>query len=306
MRSFNNIYPWSEIETVTIDGQQMVRIPKFYVKVTPNPEGAGRKCWWVSEMKAPGYHVHPAFMHEGHEIDQFYFSAYEASQDAAATTKAASLAGKSCWVNINFSSSQNACTARNLEGGEEERSGWHMQTYYERCAISLLCMIELGTPDAQGKINAGNTTTKAAVATGSSNAVWRGIHELWGNLWEWCDGYKTGADGRVLYVHDNKGKHQFINTGIVLPTTSNNGIMQVQDAKGDNFDMTDMFVVKTTTGSSVDSVFKDGTWIAAGAEHTLLCNGAYDIAASCGLNIQCLDTAPSATSARYTFRLAKW
>lgn len=29
---FDNTYPWAGIETVTIDGQQMVKIPKFYVK----------------------------------------------------------------------------------------------------------------------------------------------------------------------------------------------------------------------------------------------------------------------------------
>ena len=29
---FNKTYPWSDIETVTIDGQIMVKIPKFYVK----------------------------------------------------------------------------------------------------------------------------------------------------------------------------------------------------------------------------------------------------------------------------------
>ena len=72
---FDKLYPWRGIELVTIDEQEMVKIPKFYVKVGIAPAGtdqAGKKCWWISDTKRNGYHVHPAFMKNGKEIEQFY------------------------------------------------------------------------------------------------------------------------------------------------------------------------------------------------------------------------------------------
>ena len=32
---FNKIMPWAGIQSVIIDGQHMVKIPKFYIRVTP-------------------------------------------------------------------------------------------------------------------------------------------------------------------------------------------------------------------------------------------------------------------------------
>ena len=302
---FTKLAPWKNIESVTIDGEAMVKIPKFYVKVGTAPAGtdqSGKKCWWVSPTARKGYHIHPAFMHRGEELDQFYIGAYEAYSEGS--NKAGSAKGKSPWVNITFDQSQAACEAHNKADGTQ--TGWHLQNYYERSAVSLLCMLEIGSPDAQGKIGAGNSSSNAAVATGSSNAVWRGIHEFWGNVWEWCDGFKTASDGKTILVHDNKGYGNYINTGATLPTMSNTGIMEMQDATGEDFDLNDMFIPKTASSTAEASTFRDGGWMATGDVRALYCGGDWDDGASCGLFTFDADSAPSYSTASLGLRLAKW
>lgn len=77
---FDNHTIWKNIEDVTIDGQEMVKIPKFWVKTGTGPDGsdqAGNKCWWISDWPVEGFEVHPAFMDGGVEIDQVYVGKYE-------------------------------------------------------------------------------------------------------------------------------------------------------------------------------------------------------------------------------------
>lgn len=302
---FTKLAPWKNIETVTLDGEEMVRIPKFYVKVGTAPAGTDqseKKCWWVSPTARKGYHVHPAFMHKGEELDQFYIGAYEAYSEGS--NKAGSAKGKSPWVNITFDQSQAACEAHNKADGTQ--TGWHLQNYYERSAVALLCMLEIGSPDAQGKIGAGNSSSNAAVATGSSNASWRGIHEFWGNVWEWCDGFKTASDGKTILVHDNKGYGNYINTGATLPTMSDTGIMEMQDATGEDFDLNDMFIPKTASSTAAASTFRDGGWMSTGDVRALRCSGDWDVGASCGLFTFHTGNAPSDSNTVLGLRLAKW
>lgn len=303
--NFDKLYPWKNIETVTIDDQQMVKIPAFYVRCGLAPSGtdtAGRKCWWVSAAPRAGYHLHPAFIHNGSKLEQFYIGAYEAYNTG--DTKAGSAANKSPWVSIDFSQAKTVCEARNSADGEI--SGFHLQNYYERSAIALLMMIELGSPDVQQKIGAGNSSSSGAVATGKSNAVWRGIHEFWGNVWEWCDGIKTASDGKTILVHDNNGMQTYINTGATLPSMSNNGIQSMQDAVGENFDLSDMFIPKEASSSAAASTFSDGGWMAAGSVKALLCGGRWDGGASGGAFAFDAANAPSYSGTDVGLRLAKW
>ena len=78
--NFNTRPIYKDIETVTIDGQAMVKIPAFYVKYGTVPAGrtyAGKKMHLVSERALTGYHLHPAFIHDNKEMDCFYIGAYE-------------------------------------------------------------------------------------------------------------------------------------------------------------------------------------------------------------------------------------
>lgn len=167
--SFTSRPPYCNITSTTVDGHAVVLIPAFYYKVVSPTSGtySGQKIWFVSDSPKDGFTLHPAFMHNGVAQTGFYFDAYEAYQNGSASGSAA---GKTPWVNITIGNAKTACTANG--------SLWHLQTIYERHAIALLMLTEYGTSDMQSAIGSGNSSSSAAVSTGSTNAVWRGIHEF--------------------------------------------------------------------------------------------------------------------------------
>ena len=69
--NFDITAPWSGITDVTVDGQAMVKIPKFYYKRGNAATGSkreGKTGWWVCDHAKAGYSVHPAFMKDGAEV----------------------------------------------------------------------------------------------------------------------------------------------------------------------------------------------------------------------------------------------
>lgn len=85
--NFSNVWPYKEIKTVTVDGQEMVYIPKIYVCNTMLPNTAKyAKKWQYSiapEKIDENWHVHPAFMNNGKEANGIYIGAYCASKVSA-------------------------------------------------------------------------------------------------------------------------------------------------------------------------------------------------------------------------------
>lgn len=193
--NFDYIAPWSGIETVVIDGQTMVKIPKFYVKADTIASGtyAGAKARWVSPEKKDGYHIHPAFVRDGYVMDCIYIGAYEASLDAN-----------------NIASSVANVTP--VQGrGWTTPTNFRLQFLYDVAAINYLLLIELGTPDAQTAIGRGNVDTNIIKSTGSTNAIYRGIHEWWGNAEE------TIITARAVAGYHSNGRY-------ALPSNQGDGV----------------------------------------------------------------------------------
>lgn len=244
---FNTIYPWSAMETVTIDGQAMVKIPKYYVKYGVIPEGrpnAGKKGRWVSEKKFPGYHIHPAFVKNGYVMDCFYIASFEAYN--AGSNKAGSAPNQTPWVNVNQTDAKTYCTNRG--------AGWHLQNIYEIAAVNTLLLIELGTPNVQTAIAIGNVNSSAAMATGTTDAVWRDLHEWWGNVWEQVDGFITDANN-VYQIFSNQGDGTYVSTGVVAPNSG--WITEMSEAKGTNFDLSDVFLPSATDSTESNGTYGD-------------------------------------------------
>ena len=256
---FSTTYPWSGIEKVTIDGQVMIKIPKFYHKYGTIPAGranAGKKAHWVSEKKLSGYHIHPAFVKNGYVMDCFYIGAYEAYN--AGSSKAGSAASQTPWVNIGgFANAKTYCTNRNTDANDVAKRGWHLQNIYEVAAVNILMMIELETPNVQTAIAMGNVSSSAAQATGATAAVWRDLHEWWGNVWEHVDGLTVDANG-LYQIFSTQGDWTYVNTGISAP--SEGWITEMSEAKGTNFDMTDVFVPSATNGTESNGTYGDYMW----------------------------------------------
>jgi hypothetical protein len=168
--NFNAIAPWSGIQTVVIDGQTMVKIPKFYVKAGTIASGtySGAKARWVCASKKDGFHIHPAFVKNGYVMDCIYMGAYEASLDA--NNKASSVVGV-----------QPSVVGASANYAPPVLTGFRCEGVYDIAAVNYLLLIELGTPDAQTAIGRGNVESGTIKLTGSTNAVYRGIYEWWGN-----------------------------------------------------------------------------------------------------------------------------
>ena len=295
---FSKVYPWSDIKTVQRDGQTMIYVPKTYTKEGKLTSGkyAGSRYWMTSKTKGDGFHLPACFMYKGKEIDHFCFGAYEASRGSDG--KPESKVGATPWANAGgIQAVINACNSRNTGGAGSEQYGWHLQTYYERSFIARLMMIECGTPDVQTAIGRGNEDGSATTC-GNTSASWRGLHEFWGNYWEWCDGLQMDGSGKYK-VFDKQGNGTYVSTNIPL---ANEGFAM---ASGDNFDLGDLFVPGDdgTNGSYTGST-GDGLW--TGTNTILFTSGSWDNGSDCGAFCFRVDNSAGCSSGADGFRLAKY
>jgi hypothetical protein len=283
---FNNHPVYGGIQTVSIDDQDMVLYPKFYYKVGVGPAGsdqAGKKCWWISDQPVEGYKLHPAALDHTAVLDQFYLGAYEATDDGG--IKAGSETGVAPLASIDFPTMKSRIEARNTDGVE----GFHMPDIYEISAVDMLMLIEMGTPDAQSAIGTGNSDSSAAVNTGASNAVWRGLHEFWGNVLCMVDGLKTNTSNQ-LQVFDDQGNQTWVDTGITISTSG--WITAMLEMSGTDYDFDALFVPANTDSTEGNGTFADYLYsAAAGNEYVCRHGGYYGNASKCGpfslhLNLQ--------------------
>jgi len=202
------------------NGQVMVKIPKFYYKVTPDENGGLdgvniRKCTWeISETPADGFTLHPAFYDaNGNEIDYFLYGAFDGvgQRDSTygtsyntSTDKLSSVAGSS-YLPTN---SLTRATARTM--ATNRGTGWYSAGVKQTMAVLMLFAVEYGFNSqiavGQGVVSAsaatyaGQTTGNITSGTQDNKTTpvnWRGIENLWGNIWDWIDG--LNVNGRIPY-----------------------------------------------------------------------------------------------------------
>lgn len=296
--NFNDVFPYNAIETVTRDGQKMVKYPKTYVKCIDGPAGsayAGKRCWLISEFPKEGFHVHPAFMNAGRELDYFLLGAYEASNNNG---KPESLPDKTPWGNLNTTNAIAKCLLRNTGTAGSEQYGWHIESIYEYQFVSLLMLIELGNADVQAAIGNGNINGSECVKTGTTNAAWRGLHEHWANAWEIVDGLKADSSGKAL-LWDNVGNHTYQNTGKVI---ADKGFAKGKTA---NYDLGDVFIpADDGSGGTYSASTGDGVWI--GSNTVCFLGGSWFDGAQDGAFAFYVCGEASSSAGRVGFRLAKY
>ena len=148
------------------DGQVMVEIPKFYVKL----ELQGPVFTWrISAVPLDGFVVHPAFVKDGVEVSFRYISAYDACYlDATdglyksglnlddltssldlANDKLSSVAGVYPIVGVTRAEARGLAANRG--------SGWRQLDFYLLQAVQLLYLIEFQSFFSQNILGAGNT-----------------------------------------------------------------------------------------------------------------------------------------------------
>jgi len=297
MADFDKIFPYCEMKEVEVDGQKLIQIPRFYIRNEVLNDGvayAGKYAAQISDREKTGFHIHPAFVKNGAVLSCIQYGAYEASMagypngdhfDSSGKTKvinnikACSVPNVKPWNYIFKEEAAAACAARNTGEAGSEQSGFHLHNIYEVYAIAHLMLIEYGASNMQELIGRGHVdqtwTTSGnifgddkTVKTGTTNAVWRGIHELWGNVWEHTDGAYTDANGQLL-IFSNRMDGTYVATGFTGPDAdtkvsgSGTGASAYQrregwmksfsHLKGNEFNLGDVMCPSKLVGASTDA-----------------------------------------------------
>ena len=175
--------------------------------------------WFVSSTLEPGYTVHPAFIRNGEEVDYIYVAAYESS---AYRVKDNSFIMNDSDVDVDndyLVSIKNALPVTGL--GKlmtllntrrcANRANAHLFDLTSLSAVQLLFLIEYASFDSQAIVGNGivdlteslstsysnktGMTSDLIDRTGSNYAVsYRGIENLWGNVWTMIDGVNLYND----------------------------------------------------------------------------------------------------------------
>ena len=246
-----NRFPYNQIEDRTIGNNEMVFIPKMYVKnetVTEESTNCKLIKRYISNVKKTGFHCHPAFMTSGHETDTgILISKYVAkgTQVAPASTESGEV------VKLALADAQTAASSLGAD--------WHMYNIYEHHLLALLMLIEYGSTDLQNLIGG------SATANGVTHY---GITDIWGAVSSyniWINGIDTlgdnngaGTANTTLRVLDNLGNGTMVDTGLVCNTDVKSGwIIDLQDASGEGYDLNDLFIAKTASNTESGGSFGD-------------------------------------------------
>lgn len=204
---FDNIMPWSGMVVEERTGGTMVKIPKFYYKITNS--GASYKLQ-ISPDAKDGFHISPTHMDRGDgqgERDYVYVGRYASD---ASTYK--SLTGKTPWANQVRA---NAAYWAHTLG--TDYFGFDYATLF---TIWLLYLVEFASWDSQTKLGLG-CKGSSIVSTGYTDSMpyhtgtsltsrniygagiqYRHIEGLWDNIGTWIAGiYNTeDSDGTVKLI----------------------------------------------------------------------------------------------------------
>ena len=304
---FNNHPTYAGIIQQTIDGQSMIKIPKFYFKAGTVPSGtyAGKAYWMISDQPVAGFSVHPAFVGAGGvELDQIWVGKYQASSSGG---KLQSVPGVLPRVSMGFPTARAEAYARNTGGV----SGFRLWSYYDLAAIQMLASIEMGGLDMQALIGQGRVSQTSAAnvdAADVAQATWRGIVGLWGNVWQMVDGLKRNGGTWWLWQYNVPGNTTtsdfatgYVNTGRAALTSNGYPV---------TFDTTllsaGIIVPATVDGTASNGSTGDHFWSNTSTDDRIAYNGGvWSLGAHAGLFALGVYSAPSGASSGIGARLAK-
>jgi len=296
---------YSGMRQVLIDGQVMVEIPPFWIKTIRPEHGpfAGRLCKIISPGPADGFRPHPAFVGlDGEVLPHIYIGAYSATSEA--NNMAGSRPGKVPLVNLNFSTMQARCVARNVGGVE----GFRMWDYFHYSALCLLFLIEHCTTNSQAILGRGHVDASAATYTDDLRQPrWRGLIGLYGNVWEMVDGIRLAANrGIELW---QPGTRDYAAVGRNAPSydgTNPAYVITCHEGESNGFFLDDFFLPATSSTNIALGTFPDFFYGGHGsAGNVLYVGGHWSGGVGAGLFCANLYNAASIASTHIGCRLAK-
>lgn len=180
--------------------QTMVFIPEFYVA---QKRSGTKQYFYISDNPKTGFTKHPG--------SRKYVGKYHAANDYCR-----SMTKSSPWVN---------CTRTDFRKGVKNigSTKFHLYDFATYCALIWLYIVEFADWDTQSKIgrgyvdsnnsaiNSGETdsmtyhTGRGAGNDGSTAVQYRWIENLWGNVYQWVDGFN--ANGTTAYYCTDPSKY---------------------------------------------------------------------------------------------------
>ena len=224
---FDSCYPWSEIERVTIDGNELVKIPKFWYKVTKT---GNAMTFEIADNAKDGFLVSPAHADRGDgkgERDYVYIARYKCSS--------------SNWKSVSGATPKtNVTRAETRTGITGLGAGYYMQDFAMFWTTRLLYIVEYADWNSQAKIGYGCGNNSSVQNTGASDGMsyhtgtmqssrttygvgvqYRYIEDPWGNVSEWCDGIRFS--GTTVYAYKKPSEYSDSTGGTSVGTRPSSG-----------------------------------------------------------------------------------
>jgi hypothetical protein len=244
------------------NGQVMVEMGPFWYRTYRED---GNIIFMVSAEPRMGFKIHPAFVRKGMQLPAIYPSAFEGyfltdkmlsiANVVPSTNTATSYEGKTPITAYGAYAGTNAGDIRNCRHWAQQRgTRWEQWDFLTHNAICYLAFVEYGTFDlktaigkgvlskASGDNNNAEKTGQTAgydggtdlgnasgqIATnGLKSMSYRGIENLYGNIWKWCDGLNIEGD-HTPYVSDHDFASDVFATpyyplNVTLPTSNEYG-----------------------------------------------------------------------------------
>lgn len=302
------------------DGDVMVMIPAFYIRVTRQSNGKPKfeiddtiPDTYGSNGKA-GFIVHPAFRKaDGTIRPYFLWGAYKGYVQGSQLRSISGVIPTASKTKASF-----------IDASRQGRDiNYSITSAYERWAIQLLFYTEFGTLNSQEALGRGYVDGNSSpLTTGTSNSLgdrsgyidsgngngkcsvrYRGIEDIWGNLWEFLSGIMVTDAG---WYHTNE--HSKMDTissmakyakdmSIKVP---NNYISDMEFPSGLEWS----FIPKTMSGTE-NTYYCDYCWTHdAGEENIVLAGGAWTDASYAGLACLACYTVASNSSSHIGARLS--
>ena len=192
VNDFDHMPIYKDMKRVTVDGNEFVRIPKFYINKTSIGDEYSVR---ISGEKHDDTYYLPAVFKDfntGKELDYFLYGVYEGSLDE--NNKLRSVKGEDPLVSTTI--------AQFREYARANGDGYQQNDIHAIDVLQALFRVEFATLNSQtihpglssgSKTKTGTTddvvaSSGALDVNGTSAFNYRGIENPWGNVLEWIDG----------------------------------------------------------------------------------------------------------------------
>ena len=288
---FDRCFPWSDMQEVTdASGNVFIKIPKFYSKITKNADGTYKHQ--ISGIRYEGFLT--LFVDGlGNELDYILVGKYEGSGSAQ---RIYSKSGQTVLVSITMDSLRTAARANGI--------GYQQYDFLIDLIIKELWLVEMKTTNSQSIMYGYANDNSAAIQTGRTDIVktpsgseesntdgkhamkYRGIENLWGNTFTWCDGisfssekvyvctdsaYYTAGKTESPYVYQGDRPTRTGQIKKIAPLNRNPLIQYITEVGGNQ---ATYFCDYLYVGGSVQAV--GGAWNYGVSSGLWLCVGLYD------------------------------